>query len=119
MFNIEQLTRDMPAAKFPVPSTKSDLAKTVKVTMDAWHQSMFGDTRRFDWSGSESTTHITAYNCAMRFSADPVFDRECRSALQHRKPSATVLFAGPGRAFCEVRFGQLRNVAALRTRRTG
>ena len=93
MFNIEQLTRDMPAAKFPVPSTKSDLAKTVKVTMDAWHQSMFGDTRRFDWSGSESTTHITAYNCAMRFSADPVFDRECRSALQHRKPSATVFYS--------------------------
>jgi len=63
------------------------------VTMDAWHNSQFGDTQRFDWSGSESSTHVTAYNCALRFSADAKFDRECRNALEHRKPSATVFYS--------------------------
>jgi len=93
MFQIGQLTREIPAGKFPVASTKSDIARTVQVTMDAWHQSRFGDTRQFDWSGGDSTTHITAYNCAQRFSADPSFERECRSALQHRTSSATVFYS--------------------------
>jgi hypothetical protein len=93
MFNVQQMTRDIPAAQFPVASTKDDIAKTIQVTMDAWHKSQFGDAERFDWEGKESTTHVTAYNCALRFSADPAFDRECRLALQHRKPSATVFYA--------------------------
>jgi len=93
MFNIQQLTRDIPTAKFPVASTKEDIARTIDVTMDAWHNSQFGDTQRFDWSGSESSTHVTAYNCALRFSADAKFDRECRNALEHRKPSATVFYS--------------------------
>ena len=93
MFNIRELTRDIPPARFPVPSTKADIAKTVQLTMDVWHKSQFGDTQRFDWSSRESITHITAYNCALRFSADPKFDQECRRALQHPKPSATVFYS--------------------------
>ena len=93
MFNIRQLTHDIPAAQFPVPSTKDDIAKTVQATMDAWHKSQFGDAQRFEWSSIESTTHVTAYNCALRFSGDPAFDRECRSALQHLKTSATVFYS--------------------------
>jgi hypothetical protein len=92
MFNIEQLTRDIPAGKFPVAETKDDIARTVHLTMDAWHKSRFADTQQFDWSGRESTTHITAYNCAQRFS-DPSFDKQCQSALQHRRPSATVFYS--------------------------
>ena len=93
MFNFQQLARDIPAAKFPVASTQDDIARTIQVTMEAWHKSRFADTRQFDWSGPESTTHITAYNCALRFSADPVFEKQCREALQHTKPSATVFYA--------------------------
>ena len=92
MFNIQELTRDIPSSMFPVPSTKEDIGRTVRVTMDAWHKSKFADTQKFDWSGSDSTTHITAYNCALRFSGE-VFDKECRSALGHRTSSATVFYS--------------------------
>ncbi|MCU1236492.1 MAG: hypothetical protein JWP63_4459 [Candidatus Solibacter sp.] len=93
MFNIQQLTREMPAARFPVPGTKDDIARTVRVTMDAWHGSRFGDAARFDWSGPDSATHVLAYNCALRFSADPSFDRQCREGLRHRNTSATLFYA--------------------------
>ena len=93
MFNIEQLTRDIPAEQFPVASAKADIARTVRVIMESWGKSRFGDTQKFNWSGSGTITHITAYNCAMRFSENPLFDRECREALRHPKPSATVFYA--------------------------
>ena len=67
MFNIQEITRDIPPEKFPVATTKEDIARTVKVLMDAWGKSRFADTRRFNWAGKDSTTHITAYNCAQRF----------------------------------------------------
>ena len=93
MFNIQQLTRDIPTARFPVPGTKDDIARAVRVTMDAWHGSRFGDATRFDWSGKDSATHVLAYNCAMRFSADPAFDRQCREGLRHRNSSATLFYS--------------------------
>jgi hypothetical protein len=92
MFNIEELTRDIPASMFPVASTKEDIDRTVRITMDAWRKSKFADTQKFDWSGRDSTTHITAYNCALRFNGK-AFDKECQAALEHRKPSATVFYA--------------------------
>lgn len=93
MFNIQQLTRDIPATKFPVAATKDGIARTVQVIMDAWHKSRFGDPHRFDWSGADTITHVTAYNCALRFSPDGKFDEACRTALQHHKPSATVFYS--------------------------
>jgi hypothetical protein len=97
MFNIGQLVASLPASRFPVASTKQDIANCVQLIMNAWRQSSFGDTRKFDWASSESTTHITAYNCAQRFSADPTFERECRMALvnaeAHGKSSATAFFS--------------------------
>jgi hypothetical protein len=93
MFNIEQLTLDIPAERFLIPSAKDDIARTVQVTMAAWQKSRFADAQKFDWSGPDSTTHITAYNCAQRFSANRSFDKQCRAALQHGKPSATVFYA--------------------------
>ncbi len=92
MFNIQQLTRDIPASQFPVATTKDDLARTIQLTMDAWHTSRFGDAEKFDWSSGESTTHVTAYNCALRYSGTS-FDHRCRIALQHRKPSGTVFYS--------------------------
>lgn len=93
MYNIQELARDIPAAKFPAASTKDDIARTVQVTMDAWHKSQFADTQKFDWAGPESITHITAYNCALRFSEDATFGSQCRNALQHPRPSATVFYS--------------------------
>ena len=53
-----------------------------------------GNTAQFDWSGSNSPTHITAYNCALRFSGDPIYLKECLNALQHYKKSdGTVFFS--------------------------
>jgi hypothetical protein len=92
MFNIEQLTRGIPDAKFPIASTKTDIARTVQVTMDAWRQSTFADPERFNWSGPDSTTHITAYHCAQRFSS-AAYEESCRSALLHGKSSATVFYS--------------------------
>ncbi|HEY3839637.1 MAG TPA: hypothetical protein VGL72_23865 [Bryobacteraceae bacterium] len=92
MFNIEQLTRDIPASIFPVASTKADIARTVEVTMKEWGTSRFADATKFDWSGHDSPTHITAYNCAQRFSG-ATLDEECRAALRHRQTSATVFYA--------------------------
>jgi hypothetical protein len=92
MFNIEQLISDIPDSRFPVATMKTDVARTVQATMEEWRTSRFADTKKFNWSGPDSTTHITAYNCAMRFSGDG-FDKECRAALQHRKPSATVFYS--------------------------
>jgi hypothetical protein len=92
-FNIQQLTRDIPSDRLPVRSTQDDIAKAIRLTMDAWHESKFGDPARFDWSGGGTVTHVTAYNCAMRFSTDPIFERACREALRHRTSSATVFYS--------------------------
>jgi hypothetical protein len=93
MFNIEQLARDIPTEKFPAPSTKEDISKTLAVTMETWQKSRFGDTQKFNWSDAGTVTHITAYNCAQRFSAESSFDKECRAALQHPNASATVFYS--------------------------
>jgi hypothetical protein len=86
-FNIQQIARGLTAG------TMDDIAKALRVTMEAWHSSPFGDTERFDWSGTESATHVVAYNCALRFSADPTFDRLCREGLRHSKSSTTVFYS--------------------------
>jgi hypothetical protein len=93
MFNIQQIIREMADARFPVAGTRGDIAKTVQMTMSAWHGSRFGDTARFDWAGTDSATHVVAYNCAQRFSADELFDRQCREGLRHRNTSATVFYS--------------------------
>jgi hypothetical protein len=93
LFNIQQVTRDIPAARFPVSGTKEDIARAVRVTMDAWHGSRFGDAARFDWSSVDSATHVLAYNCALRFSADPAFERQCKEGLRHRNSSATLFYS--------------------------
>ena len=86
MFQIQQLTRD-------VPGLQPAIAKTVRAIMQEYQASAFGDTARFDWSSAGSVTHITAYHCAMRFEADPLYARECVAALAHKNSSATIFYS--------------------------
>jgi hypothetical protein len=93
MYQIQQITRAIAPGQFPVPGTKDDIARTVRVTMEAWHASKFGDAARFDWSGPDSATHVLAYNCALRFSGDPVFEQQCLAGLRHWNSSATLFYS--------------------------
>lgn len=92
MFNIQEILRTLPNAQFPVAGTRDDIARTIQITMDTYRKSKYGNTAEFDWAGKDSTTHVTAYNCAQRFSG-PVFDSECHAALRHHPASATVFYS--------------------------
>ena len=87
LYNVEQLANAL------APGTRDDIAKAVRATMDAWHASRFGDAARFDWNAKDSKTHVVAYNCALRFSEDPSFERQCREGLRHEISSSTVFYS--------------------------
>ncbi len=94
---IQQLIQGLDPALFPVPGTVADIAATIDSTMSTYRQSAFGNTAQFDWtwpaSGFESNTHITAYNCAQRFSPDPVYYSECVNALDHQNSGGTIFYS--------------------------
>jgi hypothetical protein len=92
LYQIQEILRDLPGGVFPVAATREDVGKAIALTMSTWRTSAFGNAMKFDWSGKESATHVTAYNCAQRFSG-AVFDSECRAALAHRPVSATVFYS--------------------------
>ncbi|HYL99268.1 MAG TPA: hypothetical protein VEZ90_09960, partial [Blastocatellia bacterium] len=92
LYLIEQLIAEIDENKFPVPGTKRDISKAREQIMGVYRSSSFGNTERFPWDSKESNTHITAYNCALRFSS-PVYEHECLDSLQHHNASGTVFYA--------------------------
>jgi hypothetical protein len=64
--------------------------------MSTYRQSAFGATASFDWTWPttfESNTHITADNCAQRFSPNPVYYTECVNALNHKNSGGTIFYS--------------------------
>src|SRR5579864_3401518 len=92
MYLVQQLTRNLDSSLFPVPGTADTLAQALAQTMSAYRASFFGNTSQFIWDANfDSPTHVTAYNCAQRFAADPSYLSECIAALNH-KPSGSTIF---------------------------
>ncbi len=75
---------------FPVPNMDLDLAGAITQTMDRWRSSSFGNP---DQWVSGSATHLTAYNCALRFSTDPTRVNDCRTALGHNPTGHTIFYS--------------------------
>jgi uncharacterized protein (TIGR03437 family) len=83
---IEQLINSIDASKFPVASTVADTASATSAIMSNYHSSAFGNPAEFNWNvwlpaGLESPTYVTSYNCAQRFSSDPIFYTQCQTAF--------------------------------------
>lgn len=98
MYLIQQLTNDLPASVFPVPGTQADLARAIKQTVDTWRTSVFGDPNNYPWDNppsGASPTHVTAYNCARRFSDDSSssFLNACVTALSHGPGGGTIFYS--------------------------
>ena len=97
MATIQQLIQGLDPSLFPVPSTFQDVAAAVDATMGAYRQSAFGNTAMFDWtwpaSGFETSTYITAANCAQRFSPNPVYYSECVNALNQKNSGGTIFYS--------------------------
>ena len=93
LYQIQQLIYDLAAGVFPVPDTQLAVADALDKTMTVYRGSIFGSTATFPWDTTESKTHITAYNCAQRFSTDPSFWNECVSALQHSPSGGTIFYS--------------------------
>ena len=70
-----------------------DLADPIGKIMSIYRTSSLGDTRRFPWRGGSSATHITAYNCYLRNSGDPIYRDECLRALQHNPKSSMIFYS--------------------------
>lgn len=92
MYLIQQLIGDIAVDEFPVPDTHSDVGAAISEIMRFYRTSIYGDTERFPW-GLSSATHITAYNCAQRFSADQTFLSECVNALSHSGTGGTIFYS--------------------------
>jgi len=75
---------------FPVPNMDLDLAGAITQTMDRWRSSSFGNP---DQWVSASATHLTAYNCALRFSTDATRVNDCRTALSHTPTGHTIFYS--------------------------
>lgn len=97
MATIQQIVQGIDPSLFPVPSTAADVSATVDATMSAYRESPFGNTANFDWSwpttGFETSTYITAANCAQRFSSNPIYSSECVNALGHKNSGGTIFYS--------------------------
>lgn len=95
LYVIQQVISDLPPEGF-LPSTSADLATAIGQTMFYWRQSVFGDPNNYPWDSppsGASPTHVTAYNCALRFSADPTRRADCVTALSHNPSGATIFYS--------------------------
>jgi len=70
-----------------------DLSEPIWKIMKLYRGSPLGDTSRFDWQGSASPTHITAYNCYLRSSGKAVYREECLRALAHGPAGAMIFYS--------------------------
>jgi hypothetical protein len=70
-----------------------DLSEAIWNVMKIYRTSPLGDTKNFPWEGSESPTHITAYNCYLRNSGKSIYREECERALQHKKSSTMIFYS--------------------------
>jgi hypothetical protein len=93
LYQIQQLIYDLAPALFPVPDTQAAVADAIAKTMTAYRTSVFGMTATFPWASTESKTHITAYNCAQRFSSDSLSLSECTSALENSPQGGTIFYS--------------------------
>jgi hypothetical protein len=91
---------DFVPGDFPVPTMQTDINNAINQTMAIWHSSIFGDADQFWVSGigvkGASATHVTAYNCALRFyPSDPNGDRlrDCKTALGHSPTGHTIFYS--------------------------
>ncbi len=100
LYVIQQLTSDLAPSAFPVANTQADLAQAISSTMTVYRTSVFGNTTDFDWGCTPSPgikcpsrTHVTAYNCAQRFSGDTLALSECVSALSNAPSGGTIFYS--------------------------
>jgi hypothetical protein len=70
-----------------------DLSESIAKIMALYRTSPFGDTRRFDWAGKDTPTHITAYNCYLRNSGPTVYRDECIRALDHGTRGSMIFYS--------------------------
>jgi hypothetical protein len=70
-----------------------DQSQPIAQIMATYRTSPLGDAQRFDWGSDASPTHVTAYNCYLRDSADPRYRKECLRALAHRPASAMIFYS--------------------------
>ncbi len=71
--------------------SREELARPIWNIMSLYRTSPLGDTQRFDWNGTATPTHITAYNCYLRDSGKAIYREECVRALEHR-PHGSMIF---------------------------
>jgi hypothetical protein len=96
MYLMQQLTKGLPSNVFPVPGTQADLGQAISQTITTWRTSQFGDPDRYPWTNppaGASPTHVTAYNCALRFSDDASYLNACVTALGHAPSGSTVFYS--------------------------
>lgn len=96
LYLIQQLISDLPPDAFPVPSTQADVAQAISQTIENWRTSRFGDPDRYPWVDppkGASPTHVTAYNCALRFSDDASYLTACVKALGHSPSGGTIFYS--------------------------
>lgn len=96
MYLVQQLTKDLPSSVFPVVSTQTDLAQAIAQTITTWRTSPFGDPNLYPWTNppaGASSTHVTAYNCALRFSDDTSYLNACVTALGHQPSGSTIFYS--------------------------
>jgi hypothetical protein len=96
MYLMQQLTKGLPSNVFPVPGTQADLGQAISQTITTWRTSQFGDPARYPWTNppaGASPTHVTAYNCALRFSDDASYLNACVTALGHAPSGSTVFYS--------------------------
>jgi hypothetical protein len=70
-----------------------DLSDPIGRIMGIYRTSSLGDTRRFPWRSGNTATHITAYNCYLRNSENPIYRDECLRALQHDPRSSMIFYS--------------------------
>jgi hypothetical protein len=70
-----------------------DLSEPIWRIMKIYRTSPLGDTRRFDWGGKDSPTHIAAYNCFLRNSGKTIYRDECLRALAHKGHSSMIFYS--------------------------
>jgi len=94
LYQVQQLIYDFTPEVFPVPDTQLAVADALGKTITKYRSSIFGSADKFPWQDkNQSKTHITAYNCAQRFSTEPSFWTACDSALEHSPSGGTTFYS--------------------------
>jgi hypothetical protein len=96
VYLVQQIIRgpEFVPGDFPVPNMDQDVAAAITQTMNRWQSSPYGDPSH--WV-SASATHLTTYNCALRFT-DLSFSGhtrldDCKTALTHNPTGHTIFYA--------------------------